>query len=141
VNGEIVDYAGVFTDETITDALEYVPEIRNQVARNIEDLLDDFEDQLAETMGIFEDIEEIKSEEGMDRAIAVANEHRAEFEDNYARLQDMYESIAPDKRLETRGLRDSYKWLTEIDVNYRNSRRDHVPERDIKKKDARYDGG
>jgi type I restriction enzyme R subunit len=134
VNGEIVDYAGVFASGNIEDALEYDAETRNHAAKDVDELLDDFEELLAETMDIFEDVAKVDSQEAVNNAVALANEHRATFEDNYARLQDMYESIAPDKRLETRGLRGPYQWLNRIHLAYRRSQRDPDPEEDVREK-------
>ena len=134
VNGEIIDYAGVFASGNIEDALQYDTETRSRVAQDIDKLLDKFEDLLTETMEIFDEIDKVDSQEAVNDAVALAKENSAQFEDNCTRLEDMYESIAPDKRLETRDLRDKYKWLTNIHRAYRRRRRDPDPEADFGEK-------
>jgi type I restriction enzyme R subunit len=134
VNGEIVDYAGVFASGNIEDALQYDAETRSRAAQDIDKLLDKFEDLLTETMEIFEEIDKVDSQEAVNDSVALAKENSAQFEDNCTRLEDMYESIAPDKRLKTRDLRHKYEWLINIHRAYKRRRRDPDPEGDFGEK-------
>lgn len=132
VNGEIVDYASVF--ENLDDALDYDATTRDNAARDVAKLLTKFEDIIDETMAIFEEVDKVDSQEEVNRAVALANENQATFEDNFSRLEDLYESIAPDKRLKTRGLTEEYGWINKIHLAYRRSKRDEEPEKDAREK-------
>jgi type I restriction enzyme R subunit len=120
-NGEIVDFQGVF--ENIDDALDYDSETKAYAARDKEDLYEDFVDQVAMVMRIFEGLPKDDTQEAVNDAIDRITTHpeRRQFKQGYRRLQNLYEAVAPDKRLIEEGIDREYKWLNRIHIAFRET--------------------
>ena len=134
-NGEIVDFQGVF--ENIDDALDYDAETREYAARNEEELFEDLVDQLETVMDIFDGIPKDDSQEATNAAVSRVSTHpeRREFKQGFRRLQNLYESVAPDGRLITEGIQDQYKWLSRIQVAFeRTTSGKETPKDDMREK-------
>ncbi len=134
-NGEIVDFQGVF--ENIDDALDYDAETKAYAARNEEELFDDLVDQLETVMDIFDGIPKDDSQEATNAAVSRISKHpeRREFKQGFRRLQNLYESVAPDGRLIEEGIQDQYKWLSRIQVAFeRTTSGKEAPEDDMREK-------
>ena len=134
-NGEIVDFQGVF--ENIDDALDYDAETKAYAARDEEELFDDLVDQLETVMDIFDGIPKDDSQEATNAAVSRISKHpeRREFKQGFRRLQNLYESVAPDGRLIKEGIQDQYKWLSRIQVAFeRTTSGKEAPEDDMREK-------
>ena len=134
-NGEIVDFQGVF--ENIDEALDYDAETKAYAARDKEELFDDLVDQLEAVMDIFEGIPKDDSQEAANAAVSRISKHpeRREFKQGFRRLQNLYESVAPDGRLIKEGIQDQYKWLSRIQVAFeRTTSGKEAPEDDMREK-------
>jgi type I restriction enzyme R subunit len=60
------------------------------------------------------------------------------FKQGYRELQDLYESVSPDKRLVEEGLQRCYQWLTRIYIAFRReNNRDPNPEEEMREKTKR----
>jgi len=120
-NGEIVDFQGVF--EKIGDALDYDSETQAYAARNKEKLYDDLIDQLAMVMEIFEGIPQDDTQEAVSDAVdrVITHPERRRFKQGYRRLQNLYEAVAPDKRLVEEGIDREYKWLNRIHIAFKRT--------------------
>src|SRR5699024_330945 len=97
-NGEIVDFQGVF--ENIDEALDYDAETKAYAARDKDELFDDLIAQLESVMDVFDGIPKDDSQEAVSDAIERVSTHpeRREFNQGFRRLQNLYESVAPDGR-------------------------------------------
>ncbi len=134
-NGEIVDFQGVF--ENIDEALDYDAETKAYAARNKEELFNDLVDQLEAVMDIFDGIPKDDSQEATNAAVSRISKHpeRREFKQGFRRLQNLYESVAPDGRLIKEGIQDQYKWLSRIQVAFeRTTSGKEAPEDDMREK-------
>ncbi|MFC7325494.1 type I restriction endonuclease subunit R [Halorubrum rutilum] len=134
-NGEIVDFQGVF--ENIDEALDYDAETKAYAARDEEELFDDLVDQLETVMDIFDGIPKDDSQEATNAAVSRISKHpeRREFKQGFRRLQNLYESVAPDGRLIKEGIQDQYKWLSRIQVAFeRTTSGKEAPEDDMREK-------
>ncbi|TKX68562.1 type I restriction endonuclease subunit R [Halorubrum sp. SP9] len=134
-NGEIVDFQGVF--KNIDDALDYEAETKAYAARDEEELFDDLVDQLETVMDIFDGIPKDDSQEATNAAVSRISKHpeRREFKQGFRRLQNLYESVAPDGRLIEEGIQDQYKWLSRIQVAFeRTTSGKEAPEDDMREK-------
>ncbi|WP_267162768.1 type I restriction endonuclease subunit R [Halovenus salina] len=134
-NGEIVDFQGVF--ENIDDALDYDTETKTYAARDKEDLYDDLVEQLEQVMDLFGGIPKTDSQEATSAAIERVSTHpeRREFTQGFRRLQNLYESVAPDGRLITEGIQDKYQWLSKIHVGFqRTTSGQDNPEEEMREK-------
>ena len=134
-NGEIIDFQGVF--ENIDDALDYDAETKAYAARDEEELFDDLVDQLEIVMDIFDGIPKDDSQEATNAAVSRISKHpeRREFKQGFRRLQNLYESVAPDGRLIEEGIQDQYKWLSRIHVAFeRTTSGKEAPEDDMREK-------
>ncbi|WP_434521778.1 type I restriction endonuclease subunit R [Halorubrum sp. AS12] len=134
-NGEIVDFQGVF--ENIDDALDYDAETREYAARDEEELFEDLVNQLEAVMDIFDGIPKDDSQEATNAAVSRVSTHpeRREFKQGFRRLQNLYESVAPDGRLISEGIQDRYKWLSRIQVAFeRTTAGKEAPEDDMREK-------
>lgn len=134
-NGEIVDFQGVFAN--IDDALDYDPEVRQFAAQDEEQLFEDLETVRDELLDIFEGIQRADTQESLNKCLARLSKqpYKREFKQGYRQLQDLYESLSPDRRLVERGIQDDYNWLTKVYVAFRrhNNREDN-PEDDLREK-------
>jgi type I restriction enzyme R subunit len=134
-NGEIVDFQGVF--ENIDDALDYDAETKAYAARDKDELYDDLKDQLETVMGIFDGIPKDDTQEAAYEAVERISTHpeRREFKQGFRRLQNLYEAVAPDKRLINEGIERDYKWLSRIHVAFkRTTGGEDDPEDDMREK-------
>ena len=134
-NGEIVDFQGVF--ENIDEALDYDAETKAYAARDKEDLFEDLVTQLEAVMGIFDGIPKDDSQEAASEALGRISKHpeRREFKQGFRRLQNLYESVAPDARLIEEEIVDKYKWLSRIQVAFqRTTSGNDAPEEDMREK-------
>ncbi|RKS81525.1 type I restriction enzyme R subunit [Haloarcula quadrata] len=134
-NGEIVDFQGIF--ENIDDALDYDAETKAYAARDKDELYDDLKDQLETVMGIFDGIPKDDTQEAAYEAVERISTHpeRREFKQGFRRLQNLYEAVAPDKRLINEGIERDYKWLSRIHVAFkRTTGGEDDPEDDMREK-------
>ncbi|PSP87431.1 DEAD/DEAH box helicase [Halobacteriales archaeon QS_4_69_34] len=137
-NGEIVDFQGVFRN--IDDALEYDSETKAFAARDKDELFDDVETQLEALEEIFEGIPRDDAQETIQACLARVSKHpeKREFKRGYRRLQDLYESISPDRRLIESGIQRRYQWLSHVSVAFRrNNNREENPEDEMREKTKR----
>jgi type I restriction enzyme R subunit len=134
-NGEIVDFQGVFRN--VDDALEYGDETRQFAARDSEELFERLTEKLDELEEIFEDIPRDDSQETMQACLARVSKHpeKRDFKQGYRDLQDLYESVSPDKRLVGEGLQRRYQWLNRVYIAFqRNNSREQNPEDEMREK-------
>jgi len=134
-NGEIVDFQGVF--ENIDEALDYDAETKEYAARNKDELYDDLVEQVERVMDIFDGIPKDDTQEATSEAIERISTHpeRREFKQNFRRLQNLYEAVAPDGRLVSEGIERDYKWLSRIHVAFmRTTSGDDDPEEEMREK-------
>ena len=136
VNGEIVDFAGAF--ENLEKALDYPEEVRSNAAFDREKLFEEFEQLLEKTMEIFQDIEKSNSSETVNKCLSLLSKHsdkKKDFESNFLRLQDIYETLSPDKRLAEEATRQKYRWLNQVWISYRRKiNRRERPDEEIREK-------
>jgi len=134
-NGEIVDFQGTFAN--LDDALHYDSEVVEHAAQSEEKLFEKFEQQLEQVFSIFDGIEKTNTQEAMQEALARVSKHpeRREFKQGYKRLQDLYESVSPDKRLVEPEVKQPYGWLSGIWVAFnRTEGREEDPEDNVREK-------
>lgn len=134
-NGEIVDFQGVF--ENIDEALDYDAETKAYAARDTDELYDDLVDQLETVMELFEGIPKEDTQEAASAAVERISTHpeRRTFKQGFRRLQNLYEAVAPDKRLINEGIQQEYKWLSRVHVAFkRTTSGDDDPEEDMREK-------
>ena len=134
-NGEIVDFQGVF--ENIDDALDYDAETKAYAARDKDELYDDLKVQLETVIGIFDGIPKDDTQEAAYEAVERISTHpeRRDFKQGFRRLQNLYEAVAPDKRLINEGIERDYKWLSRIHVAFkRTTGGEDDPEDDMREK-------
>jgi len=134
-NGEIVDFQGVF--ENIDEALDYDAETKAYAARNKDDLYDDLVEQVERVMEIFDGIPKDDTQEATFEAVERVSTHpeRREFKQNFRRLQNLYEAVAPDGRLVSEGVERDYKWLSRIHVAFkRTTSGEDDPEEEMREK-------
>jgi len=120
-NGEIVDFQGVF--ENIDEALDYDAETKANAARNKDALFDDLVDQVEKVMDIFEGIPKEDTQEATSQAVERVSTHpeRRKFKQNFRHLQNLYEAVAPDGRLVSKGIEREYKWISRIHVAFKRT--------------------
>ncbi len=118
-NGEIVDFQGVF--ENIDEALDYDAETKAYAARDKDELYDELVEQTERVLDIFDGIPKEDTQEATSAAIERVSTHpeRREFKQNFRRLQNLYEAVAPDARLVTEGIERKYKWISRIHVAFK----------------------
>jgi type I restriction enzyme R subunit len=134
-NGEIVDFQGVF--ENIDEALDFDAETKAYAARDKDDLYDDLVEQVERVMDIFDGIPKTDTQEATSEAIERVSTHpeRREFKQNFRRLQNLYEAVAPDGRLVIEGIERDYKWLSRIHVAFkRTTSGEDDPEEEMREK-------
>ncbi|WP_311172993.1 type I restriction endonuclease subunit R [Halobellus ordinarius] len=134
-NGEIVDFQGVF--ENIDEALDYDAETKAYAARDKDELYDDLVEQVERVMSIFDGIPKEDTQEATSEAVERVSTHpeRREFKQNFRRLQNLYEAVAPDGRLVSEGIEREYKWLSRIHVAFkRTTSGDDDPEEEMREK-------
>ena len=134
-NGEIVDFQGVF--ENIDDALDYDVETKAYAARDKDELYEDLVEQVERVLDIFEGIPKTDSQEATFEAVERVSTHpeRREFKQGFRHLQNLYEAVAPDKRLVEENIDRKYKWLSRIHVAFRRTTAgDDDPEEEMREK-------
>lgn len=134
-NGQIVDFQGTFAN--LDEALNYDQEVVKHAARSEKELFEKFERQLEAVFSIFEGVDKKNTQEAMQEALARVSKHpeRREFKQGYKRLQDLYESVSPDKRLIQPSIKKPYGWLSGIWVAFnRSDRREEDPEDSVREK-------
>lgn len=93
--------------------------------------------QLEMVMGIFDGIPLDDTQEATYDAVERVSTHpeRREFKQGFRRLQNLYETVAPDGRLIREGIDRDYKWLNRIHVAFkRTTSGDEDPEEDMREK-------
>jgi len=73
----------------------------------------------------------------MQAALARVSKHpeRREFKQGYKRLQDLYESVSPDKRLVQPEIKQPYGWLSGVWMAFnRTEEREEDPEESVREK-------
>ncbi len=134
-NGEIVDYQGVFAN--LDDALEYGSDVRDEIDRSREQLLEDIEEVIDDLLGLFDGIPRDNRQETLNKCLARLSkpQPKRDFKQGYRELQDLYETLSPDRELVDRGIQDNYKWLTNVYVAFRrNNNREENPEENLREK-------
>ena len=139
-NGEIVDFQGVF--ENIDEALRYDQETKAFAARDKDQLLRELRAKLEELEALFAGIYQADTQEALQACLGRVSKHPAkrEFKQGYRQLQDLYESVSPDRRLIEaseggRSIQDRYRWLTRVFVAFRRvNNRDENPENEVHEK-------
>ncbi len=134
-NGEIVDFQGVF--ENIDDALDYDTETKQYAAQDSERLFEKLQTQLDAVLDIFEGIPREDSQEAVDECLDRVSSHpeKREFKQGFRRLQDLYESVSPDRRLVEEGIDEDYGWLGRIHTAFqRTNNRSERPEDEMREK-------
>jgi type I restriction enzyme R subunit len=136
-NGEIVDFQGVFAN--IDEALDYDQEVRQAAAIDREELFEEFEQELETLWSLFQDVEKVDTQEALREAVTlVEKEHTREFKQGYRHLQDLYETLSPDKRLVETNAREKYQWLNRVYVAYRrHTNRNDRPQDQLREKTRR----
>ena len=134
-NGEIVDFQGVF--ENIDKALDYDAETKAYAARDKEELFEELVEQVERVMDLFDGIPKEDTQEVTYQAVERVSTHpeRREFKQNFRRLQNLYEAVAPDGRLVSEGVERDYKWLSRIHVAFkRTTSGEDSPEKEMREK-------
>jgi len=134
-NGEIVDFQGVF--ENIDDALDYDTETKQYAAQDSEQLFEKLQNQLDAVLDIFEGISREDSQEVVDKCLDRVSTHpeKGQFKKGFRRLQDLYESVSPDRRLVQEGIDEDYGWLGRIHTAFqRTNNRSNRPEDEMRAK-------
>ena len=134
-NGEIVDFQGVF--ENIDDALDYDTETKQYAAQDSEQLFEKLQRQLDAVLDIFEGIDREDSQEVVDECLDRVSTHpeKGQFKKGFRRLQDLYESVSPDRRLVEEGIDEDYGWLGRIHTAFqRTNNRSKRPEDEMRAK-------
>ena len=111
--GRIVDYFGVFDDAA--KALEFDEDVMKKVITNLNDLINELPQAMADTLSHFEGVD--RTVDGFDGLQAAqeainTNEKRDAFAADYRRLSNIWESLSPDPALEP--YRVDYKWLSNV---------------------------
>jgi type I restriction enzyme R subunit len=134
-NGEIVDFQGVFAN--LDEALHYDADTRHYAARDKDQLFANFEEQLDLVFELFDGIDKENTQEAMQAALARVSKHprRRQFKQGFKRLQDLYESVSPDKRLVQLAVQNKYQWLSRVWIAFRRANnRDPNPEDSVREK-------
>ena len=140
-NGEIVDFAGVFAEGNVEEALSYYPEhVQEAAAEDIDELLDRFDQKLDEALGIFDEIDIDDDPETVVECLTFLRknaEARRQFKDLYREVENLYDTLAPMGELEDKetGRPQKYSWLNQIYLAYQRSvNRDSEPEKRLREK-------
>ncbi|MFW6173003.1 MAG: type I restriction endonuclease subunit R, partial [Elusimicrobiota bacterium] len=135
-NGLIVDFQRVF--ENIDEALDYPKDIQRKAAVNSDELKKEFEKVLEELMDIFKSVKIENTQESINSCVNLLSknpERRKEFKELYRKLQDLYETISPDKFLAKGDIDTKYTLISQIHLVFkRRQSREDSPERNLRKK-------
>ncbi|ELY58347.1 type I restriction endonuclease subunit R [Natronolimnohabitans innermongolicus] len=140
-NGEIVDFAGVFAEGNVDEALSYYPpNVREAAAEDINELLDKFDQKLEEALEIFNHIDVEDNPEVVVECLTYLRknaEARRRFKDLYREVENLYDTLAPMGELEDEntGRPQKYSWLTQVHLAYQRSmNRESEPEKQLREK-------
>jgi type I restriction enzyme R subunit len=140
-NGEIIDFAGVFAEGNVEEALSYYPEhVQAAAAEDIDELLDKFDRKLDEAVEVFEEIDIDDDPETVVEYLAYLRkntEARRRFKDLYREVENLYDTLAPMPELEDEDTNrpQKYSWLNQIHLAYQRSmNRDSEPEKQLREK-------
>lgn len=126
-NGEIVDYAGVFVNPD--EVLEYEDvEFVKKVAKNTDELVDEFLDKLDELMSFFKDIEFDNDPETLQKCVVKLKKNPIQgerFEKLYKEAENKYESVSPHAKLGEKEIEKKWAIVSQIYRDYK-SRDDHI---------------
>jgi len=140
-NGEIIDFAGVFAEGNVEEALSYYPpRVRESAAEDIDDLLDEFDEKLDEAVGLFDHIDIDENPETVVECLTYLRKNtevRRRFKDLYREVENLYDTLAPMGELEDKetGRPQKYTWLTQVHLAYQRSmNRESDPEKHLREK-------
>lgn len=140
-NGEIIDFAGVFAEGNVEEALSYYPEhVQAAAAEDINELLDRFDQKLDEAIEVFDEIDIDDDPETVVECLTFLRknaEARRRFKDLYREVENLYDTLAPMGELEDEdtGRPQKYSWLNQIHLAYQRSmNRDSEPEKRLREK-------
>lgn len=140
-NGEIVDFAGVFAEGNVEEALSYYPpNVREAAAEDINELLDTFDEKLEEAIQLFDHINIDDDPETVVECLTYLRknaEARRRFKELYREVENLYDTLAPMGELEDKdtGRPQKYSWLTQVHLAYQRSmNRDSEPEKRLREK-------
>ncbi|WP_408960809.1 type I restriction endonuclease subunit R [Natrinema sp. 74] len=140
-NGEIVDFAGVFAEGNVEEALSYYPpDVREAAAEDVQELLDRFDEKLEEAVALFDHIDLDDGPETVVECLTYLRkdaEARRRFKELYRDVENLYDTLAPMGELEDRdtGRPQKYSWLTQVYLAYQRSmNRESEPERRLREK-------
>jgi len=134
-NGEIVDYAGVFVDPE--KVLEYDDvEFVTQVARNTDELVDEFLEKLDQLIGFFEDIEFENDPETFQQCVVELKKDQEKgdrFETLYKEAENKYESVSPHEKLGEKEVEEKWAIVSQIYRDYKSKGEEGLS-RDVREK-------
>ncbi len=140
-NGEIIDFAGVFADGNVEEALSYYkPEIREEAIEDINELLGEFDEKLEEAVALFDHIDIDDNPETVVECLTHLRKNkdaRRRFKDLYHEVENLYDTLAPMGELEKKetGRPQKYSWLTQLHLAYQRSmNRESEPEKELREK-------
>lgn len=140
-NGEIVDFAGVFAEGNVEEALSYYPpNVREAAAEDVNELLAKFDEKLEEAVALFDHIDIDDNPETVVECLTYLRkdaEARRRFKDLYREVENLYDTLAPMGELEDRdtGRPQKYSWLTQVHLAYQRSmNRESAPEKRLREK-------
>jgi type I restriction enzyme R subunit len=140
-NGEIVDFAGVFAEGNVEEALSYYPpNVREAAVEDVNELLGKFDEKLKEAVALFDHIDIDDNPETVVECLTYLRkdaEARRRFKDLYREVENLYDTLAPMGELEDRdtGRPQKYSWLTQVHLAYQRSmNRESAPEKRLREK-------
>lgn len=140
-NGEIIDFAGVFAEGNVDEALNYYPpNVREAAAEDVNELLNRFDEKLEEAVALFDHIDLDDNPETVVECLAYLrkdSEARRRFKELYRDVENLYDTLAPMGELEDRdtGRPQKYSWLTQVHLAYQRSmNRESEPEKRLREK-------
>jgi len=140
-NGEIIDFAGVFAEGNVDEALSYYPpEVRQAAAEDVNELLDKFDKKLQKAVDLFDHIDLNDDPETVVECLTYLRkdtEARRRFKELYRDVENLYDTLAPMGELEDRdsGRPQKYSWLTQVHLAYQRSmNRESEPEKQLREK-------
>ena len=140
-NGEIIDFAGVFAGGNVDEALSYYPlDVREAAAEDVNELIGEFDEKLAEAVALFDHIKIDDDPETVVECLTYLRkdaEARRRFKELYRDVENLYDTLAPMGELEDRdtGRPQKYSWLTQLHLAYQRSmNRESEPEKRLREK-------
>ena len=140
-NGEIVDFAGVFAEGNVDEALSYYPpEVRQAAAEDVNELLREYDEKIEDAVALFDHIDVDDNPETVVECLTYLRknaEARRRFKELYRDVENLYDTLAPMGELEDEntGRPQKYSWLTQVYLAYQRSmNRESQPERRLREK-------